>query len=131
MAGAHPFLRKLRGVLKSVDDEALASFANKGLLRRAQKDLESSPPAIVAVDEGRVQLRVADATVDTVELLSKCACSCPATGICRHILSALIYLRDSPELAACDGPVQGTIFDEEAPAAASRSANRRSHLFSG
>ena len=97
-------------MLKSVDDEALASLANKGLLRRAAEGPETSPPAIAAVEEGRVQVRVADATVDAVELLTKCACSCPATGICRHILGALIYLRDSPELAACDGPVQSTLF---------------------
>ncbi|MGO8752858.1 MAG: SWIM zinc finger family protein, partial [Thermoguttaceae bacterium] len=121
MAGPHPFLRKLRSVLKSVDDEALASLANKGLLRRAQKDLESSPPAIVSVEEGRVRVRVADATVVVVELPSKCTCSCPATGICRHTLSALVYLRDSPELAACDGPVQSTLFDEETADAAAGS----------
>ena len=121
MAGTHPFLRKLRSLLKSVDDEALASLANRGLLRRAQKDLETSPPAIAAVEEGRVQVRVADATVDAVELLAKSACSCPATGICRHILSALLYLRDSPELAACDGPAQSTLFAEDSPAATTAS----------
>jgi hypothetical protein len=96
-------------------------LANKGLLRRAQKDLDLSPPAIVAVEEGLVQVRLADVTVDAVELLSKCACSCPATGICRHILSALIFLRDSPELAACDGPAHITLFDEESPAATTAS----------
>ncbi len=84
----------------------------------AQKDLETSPPAVAAVEEGRVQVQVADVTVDAVELLAKSACSCPATGICRHILSALLYLRDSPELAACDGPAQSTLFAEDSPAAA-------------
>jgi hypothetical protein len=112
MAGTHPFLRKLRQLLKAVDDEALASLANKGLLRRAQKDLESAPPKILAVDDDRVQLNVADATVDARELPAKCTCSCPATGICRHILSGLLYLRDSPDLADCDGPVQGTLFTD-------------------
>ncbi|MGA2253915.1 MAG: SWIM zinc finger family protein, partial [Thermoguttaceae bacterium] len=121
MAGTHPFLKKLRSLLQTVDDEVLASLVNKGLLRRAQKDLDLSPPAIVAVEEGLVQVRLADVTVDAVELLSKCACSCPATGICRHILSALIFLRDSPELAACDGPAHITLFDEESPAATTAS----------
>lgn len=113
MAGTHPFLRKLRALLKVVDDEALASLANKGLLRRAQKDLEAAPPAIVAVEDGRVQVQVGDATVDAREMPSKCTCSCPAAGICRHVLSVLLYLRDSPDLAACDGPVQGALFQEE------------------
>jgi len=113
MAGTHPFLRRLRGLLKGIDDEALASVANKGLLRRAQKDLESAPPAILAVEEGCVQVQLADATVGVREMPSKCSCSCPARGICRHILSALVYLRDSSDLAACDGPVQGTLFQDD------------------
>lgn len=118
MAGTHPFLRRLRSLLKVVDDEALASLANKGLLRRAQKDLEASPPAVVAVEEGRVHLHVADVVVEAREIPSKCTCSCPATGICRHILSALLYLRDSADLAACDGPAQGTLFQDESGGAA-------------
>jgi hypothetical protein len=98
-------------VLKGLDDEALAALANKGLLRRAQKDLEASPPAITAVENGRVRLQAADATVVVPELPSRATCSCPATGICRHILAALLYLRDSPELAACDAPLQQTLLE--------------------
>jgi len=112
MAGTHPFLRRLRGLLKAVDDETLVSLANRGLLRRAQKDVESASPAILAVEDGLVRVQMADATVDARELPSKCTCSCPATGICRHILSALLYLRDSAELAECDSPAQGRLFDD-------------------
>ena len=112
MAGTHPFLRRLRSLLKVVDDEALVSLANRGLLRRAQKDLESASPAILAVEDGRVQVQIADATVEAREVPSTCTCSCPATGICRHILSTLLYLRDSPDLAECDGPVQGALFQD-------------------
>ena len=71
MAGSHPFLRKLRGILRSLDDDALASLANKGLLRRAQKDLGTAPPAIVDIDDTRVRLQLADSTVEVVELPSK------------------------------------------------------------
>jgi hypothetical protein len=116
MAGTHPFLRKLRGLLKVVDDEVLVSLANRGLLRRAQKDLDSASPAILAVEDGLVQVQMADATVDARELPSKCTCSCPATGICRHILSALLYLRDSADLAECDEPVQVGLFGDDTAA---------------
>lgn len=112
MAGTNPFLRKLRSLLKVVDDEALVALANRGLFRRAQKDLESTAPTILAVEDDRVQVQIADATVDAREVPSKCTCSCPATGICRHILSALLYLRDSADLAACDSSVQTKLFDD-------------------
>jgi hypothetical protein len=108
----HPFLRKLRGLLKVVDDETLVSLANRGLLRRAQKDLESAAPAILTVEDDCVRLQVADAMVNAREVPSRCTCTCPATGICRHILSALVYLRDSSDLAECDAPLQGTLFDD-------------------
>ena len=57
-------------------------------------------------------------TVEVPEIPSKCRCSCPATGICRHILTALLYLRDSAELASCDSPVQATLFETGEPASA-------------
>jgi hypothetical protein len=109
MAGAHPFLTKLRGVLKTLDDDALIALANKGLLRRAQKDLEAARPTIVSVDEGRARLQIAEAVVDVPEMAAKSTCTCPATGICRHILGVLVYLRDGPELAAAEALVQKTL----------------------
>ncbi len=110
MAGNHPFLTKLRAILQSLDDDALASLANKGLLRRARKDLETNRPTILATDADNVQVLVEDATVTVPELPAKSRCTCPATGICRHILAVLVYLRDDPELAALDQPTQGSLF---------------------
>jgi hypothetical protein len=114
VAGNHHFLTRLRLIVKTLDDEALATLANKGLLRRAQKDLEAGKPSIVSVETDMVRLQVADATVAIPELPAKSKCSCPATGICRHILSALLYLRDDPGLAAADAPTQGTLFQPDA-----------------
>ncbi len=104
MAGTHPFLTTLAGVLRSLDDDALAALANRGLLRRAQKDLEASPPEVIAVEADRVRVRVSDATVEIPALPSKSTCSCPAPAICRHILGALVFLRREPasdNSAAC------------------------------
>jgi hypothetical protein len=109
MAGNHPFLTKLRAILRSLDDDALASLANKGLLRRARKDLEALRPTILATDADNVQVLIEDATVTVPELPAKSRCTCPATGICRHILAALVYLRDDSELAALDQPMQGEL----------------------
>lgn len=111
MAGHDSFLRTLRAVVRTLDDDALAALANKGLLRRAQKDLEADRPTIAAALPDRVTLQVAEATVEVPELPSKSKCSCPATGICRHVLTALLHLRDDPEFAKFDGPAQGELFE--------------------
>jgi hypothetical protein len=108
MAGTHPFLTKVQSVLQTLGDEALAALANKGLMRRAQKDLQATKPVVIAVEEGKVRVQIADATVEVPELVAKSTCTCPATGICRHILGTLIYLRDDPELAA-EALVQRTL----------------------
>lgn len=104
-------LQKLVAIARTLDDEALASLANKGLVRRAQKDLESSRPALVSADADRVQFQIGDAIVEIVEPLGRSRCSCPAAGICRHILVALVFLRDDPAVRNADFAAQQSLFD--------------------
>ncbi len=105
MAGSDPYLTKLRSVLRTLDDDALAVLANRGLLRRARKDLESVTPSIRCVKDGLVEVNVADEIVQITEHPSAGKCTCPSAGICRHILAALLYLRDDAGLAA-ESPVE-------------------------
>ena len=85
---------QLTGQLARFDDEAFAALANKGLLRRAYKDLEKySTPVVeetpelvtVALGEYRVQFDVRGP--------SQAKCSCPANNVCQHILAAAIFLQ--------------------------------------
>ncbi len=107
MAGTSSLLKRLKQVLIGIDDEALVSLANRGLLRRAQKDLESATPTILAVESDRVRLQLFEAIVEVPELPIRSTCSCPATGVCRHILAALLYLRDSVDVIESVSPEQG------------------------
>ena len=95
MDGPGDLVARLRAVLAAFDDDALAALANRGLVRRARKDLESAPPAILGDEGGRLRLEVGDATVSIDPTPSRSTCNCPAGGICRHILGGLIFLRDS------------------------------------
>ncbi|MFJ3054434.1 SWIM zinc finger family protein [Herbaspirillum sp. NPDC087042] len=87
-------LTQLQVQLQRFDDDALAALANRGLLRRAQKDLEKLAPAIaedsatglvVSVGEHRIRF---DARGP-----AQAQCSCPASSICQHILAAMIALQ--------------------------------------
>jgi hypothetical protein len=116
-------LRSLRTIVRTLDDDALAALANKGLLRRAQKDLEGAQPAIVAAEADFLTIQIVDATVEVPELPAKSKCTCPATGVCRHILAALVWLRDAPELAAFDAPLQGELFKTGGDSSVTRSVS--------
>ncbi|HVA48352.1 MAG TPA: SWIM zinc finger family protein [Pirellulales bacterium] len=99
MAEHGPLLTRLRDALAALDDDALAALANKGLLRRARKDLEQTPAEIVGQafqpDAEEIQVRVGGETVFVPANPVQARCSCPAGGVCRHILAAIVHLRET------------------------------------
>ena len=88
----------LQSHLAAFDDAAFEALANKGLVRRARKDLQSGVrPDVVADTEQELVLRIAEATVTLTEQgPQKARCTCPAVDICRHILMACFWVKDSP-----------------------------------
>jgi hypothetical protein len=82
---------------RAYDDDTLVALASAGLLRRAAKDVEAgkvgwSPPG------GATSTIEADG--QPVELDARgpqhARCSCPAPGLCKHILAAVLWLRTLP-----------------------------------
>jgi hypothetical protein len=83
----------LRTQLARFDDDAFAALANKGLLRRARKDLEKEKAEIVAETPVLVALRFAGHRIEfDARGPSRATCSCPAHGACQHVLAAAITL---------------------------------------
>ena len=77
----------------TLDD--LAAFSNVGLARRAQKEIESGTPAYSLTEDDTGNVRVAWADDIICDLpanssLAQSVCSCPATGMCRHLLRAVL-----------------------------------------
>lgn len=105
MAGEGDFVSttlraQLQEQLARFDDEGFAALANRGLLRRAQKDLErlmvavgeeSAAELVVTVGEQRIRF---DARGP-----AQARCDCPASGVCQHILAAAIGLKRLAEEA--------------------------------
>lgn len=91
---------------RSYDDAALEVLANAGLLRRAAKDVEAGKlrrlegdeqGALIEADGQQVRLNVAG--------IDAARCTCPANGCCKHILAAVLWLREQPdEQAQLDDP---------------------------
>src|SRR6266496_356470 len=98
---------KLRRLVASLDATALEALASKGLLRRAQKDLERGIAVAIFGEAGTsaehtfrsvltLHLRVGEFEVTLPESGPATAtCSCPAAGVCQHILMAVLFLQQA------------------------------------
>jgi len=97
-----PLQSKVQSLVAGLNAGALEALANKGLLRRAQKDLERGVPVSVAGEaNGALRLQVEQFTVSLPEAgPAKATCSCPATGVCQHILTAILFLQQQAPAGA-------------------------------
>ncbi|MEU5990505.1 hypothetical protein ABZ806_16175 [Spirillospora sp. NPDC047418] len=103
-----------RADLLSLTPDALAALANRGLVKRAAKDLDAGRgPEITTAPDGGVAGAFPDGTETSLPAgagLEAATCSCAATGTCRHrICLVLAYQRTA---AAAPGA------EPEPPAAA-------------
>ena len=77
--------------------EALEALANKGLVRRAQKDLERGEVAGFETSEQGLVVTVSSHRVTLIEAgPAKATCTCPAPGVCQHIIAACLKLMQEP-----------------------------------
>jgi len=99
------------------DDDALRVLANAGLLRRALKDLEAGRVEWIEQGENGGAMAVDGQRVDLdTRGIQHARCDCPAPGICKHILAAVLRIRrhsappgpQSPDRVAVPESVTGT-----------------------
>ena len=85
----------LKSMVWSHDDSALAAQTSKGLLRRARRDLASGLGRVESADDIRAIVVIDDLIVELdAKGLGSSTCTCKAHGVCRHILVAILLLRD-------------------------------------
>ena len=96
----------LQAMLDTHDEGALSALASVGLVRRAGRDLEAGKAQIEARDETEATVVADGQTVTIGPELSAGSCTCPATGICRHMLLAVLALRaEAPSAGAEAAPI--------------------------
>lgn len=108
-SGAHrePASRFIQ-IARALDDDALAALGNRGLVRRARKDLDRTAPHVEGSEGDRLVVRVEDVTVHLASNPAASTCSCPADGVCRHVLAAWMFLAGCDLPAAPDGAADAT-----------------------
>jgi hypothetical protein len=86
--------------LLALTTDDLITLANAGLVKRAQKEIESGDLTYTLVEDqaGTVEVNWSDSircVLPGGATLRQSRCSCPATGLCRHLLrSALVYQKE-------------------------------------
>ena len=90
--------------LLALSDGTLAALANRGIVKRAVREVaEGKGPAVTEAGDGTVTGTFADGTEVVLApgaTLERSRCSCPASGVCRHLVMTVIAFRDQPAPAA-------------------------------
>jgi hypothetical protein len=83
---------------QAYDDEALIQLGSSGLLRRARKQLASGKVERLEDEEGQGRFRVGEQQVTLLDApLERSRCDCNASGVCVHILAAVLQTRERAE----------------------------------
>ncbi|MFI0424102.1 hypothetical protein [Spongiactinospora sp. 9N601] len=92
----------MRTDLLALTPDSLAALTNRGLVKRAGKDLEGGAPALRTDADGTVHGEFAGGPTASLPPggLDAGRCTCGATGICRHLVGVVLaYQRADPEPA--------------------------------
>lgn len=109
--------------LLALTPDSLAALANRGLVKRAVKELDAGTvPELDLADDGAVRAVFPDGTETTLPAeggLEAAACSCSAAAKCRHRIGVVLaYQRrhedaDAAEPAAAAAPSPAAVTDEQ------------------
>ena len=99
MASQDSLLTRIIALCSSFDDASWEALASRGLLRRARKDLDGGLQVEILSDtESALTLAVTPFQVSIPPAgPARAQCTCPAPGICQHVLAAGLYLQNIPE----------------------------------
>lgn len=95
---------ELLAQLARFDDDAYVALANRGLLRRARKDLEQQEAVIIEETPEQLLVGLGEQRIRfDARGPAAAQCSCPAGGVCQHILAAAIALQRSAPAVSTAG----------------------------
>lgn len=113
---------ELRELLGQVDDDYLIGLGNKGILKRAYKDLEQENPVAEWQQEeaqdkeqakvqgkeqekaqAKIQVKLSEETCVIRAPLGESSCTCPSRSMCRHIVTAILWLKGNLDAGGSGG----------------------------
>lgn len=109
-------MEELKKALAFADENFLIGLSNKGIYKRAVKDTDGVT-ADFETDGNSAVVRTGGETCNISVPLAESKCSCVSRGICRHIIGAIIILKNnvSIDIQAEEPPQQEVSKAEEIP----------------
>lgn len=116
--------------LLALDTEALVVLANRGIVKRAQAEVESGALTFeISEEEGALKVRWSDdveCVVPAGKSLADGRCTCPATSLCRHLVRSVLayqlhaggHTAPAPEVTVGTGDEEPSTTQAPAPAPA-------------
>ncbi len=86
-------MSELYNMLSQIDDDYLTGLSNKGILKRAYKDMETADIKLCGETEHELTVEVDDMTCQLMAPLGESKCSCPSRSMCRHIITAVLFVK--------------------------------------
>lgn len=91
-------------VFREIDDDYLIGISNKGIVKRAYKDMETTSCSFLDSDlkdkalqdfsaGDAIAVKVGEETVQVRMPLGESTCSCPSRSICRHVMLGILSLQ--------------------------------------
>lgn len=87
-------MQNLEDVINIADDDYLIGIANKGIVKRAYKDLEGAEIS-AEYNDNSVIVSLSGEKCTIVSPLGDSKCTCPSRSICRHIITSILWLRNN------------------------------------
>jgi hypothetical protein len=106
----------VRADLLALTVDTLAELTNRGLVKRAVRELDRAAPVLVEDDDGSVRATYPDGVVTVLPVggLDRGSCGCGAVGVCRHIVGlVLTYQHQDAPAAPAPAWSPGQFTDEE------------------
>lgn len=96
-------MSELIKALSAADEDFFIGLANKGVYKRALKDIEGMTFSAPSPEAESISVPLGDAEVTLVAPLEKSSCSCISRTVCRHLLSAMLLVKQSIPESVADG----------------------------
>lgn len=104
-------IEELKNALASADEAYLVGMSNKGIYKRACKDIDGVQ-ADAEYDGNTAKVMLFGETCTITDPLWESTCSCPSRSVCRHIIGAILWLKQN-----LSGDADETDEDEALPKA--------------
>ena len=85
---------KLEILKEYAEENFLISLTNKGIYNRALKDIEKIKNIKIEEAEDKIKISFDNIEIFFTENIKEAKCNCPSQNICKHIIIALLYIKE-------------------------------------